>query len=189
MSTKTRLKILNSAIEVYAKKGLQNTTVRDIAQNAGIALGLLNYHFPESKNLFKVVIQHIYAIAIPQINQHPNQIPKTTIETEDRLVMIFRNNMHFFLKQNRSYYACILQAYSAATYSRSIKALNRKIYKQSIERLKTICRQNSFKLPPELYWHFLEGSLVFGFQIEISKLDDWIKAREQSLKTMYQSSI
>lgn len=53
-------KILEAASELFATKGYQNTTVRDICQKAGIYQLSINYHFGSKENLFKEVLMKTY---------------------------------------------------------------------------------------------------------------------------------
>ena len=52
----TEEKIKNAARAVFHKKGFAATRTRDIAQEAGINLALLNYYFRSKEKLFEIVI-------------------------------------------------------------------------------------------------------------------------------------
>jgi|GEM_PF-3108021 len=53
-------KIIETASEIFAEKGYQNTTVRDICQKAGAYQLSINYHFGSKENLFKEVLLKTY---------------------------------------------------------------------------------------------------------------------------------
>lgn len=53
-------KIIEAASELFATKGYQSTTVRDICQKAGIYQLSINYHYGSKENLFKEVLLHTY---------------------------------------------------------------------------------------------------------------------------------
>lgn len=53
-------KIIEAASEIFAEKGYQNTTVRDICQKAGIYQLSINYHFGSKENLFREVLIKTY---------------------------------------------------------------------------------------------------------------------------------
>lgn len=55
-----RDKILDTASEIFAEKGYQNTTVRDICQKADTYQLSINYHFGNKENLFKEVLLNTY---------------------------------------------------------------------------------------------------------------------------------
>lgn len=52
----TEQKIIAAARLVFTKKGYAATRTRDIAEEAGINLALLNYYFKSKENLFKIII-------------------------------------------------------------------------------------------------------------------------------------
>lgn len=53
----TEEKILNAARKVFSQKGFSDARTRDIAQEAGINIALLNYYFRSKDNLVKIVIE------------------------------------------------------------------------------------------------------------------------------------
>ena len=74
----TESNIKEAAKTVFLKKGFAGTKTRDIADQAGENLALINYYFRSKKNLFQLVMQEIFAefmeSSIPVFND-----PKTTI--------------------------------------------------------------------------------------------------------------
>ena len=55
---KTRSRLLNAAGSVFAKKGYEAASVRDIADAAGVPFALITFHFKTKKNLFQQTIEH-----------------------------------------------------------------------------------------------------------------------------------
>ena len=53
----TEEKILISASKVFTEKGFSGTRTRDIAEEAGINLALLNYYFRSKEKLFEQVMK------------------------------------------------------------------------------------------------------------------------------------
>jgi AcrR family transcriptional regulator len=53
-----RHQILDVALEVFAAKGFQGTSVKDIAQAADISLGLMYHYFASKDDLFLAVVEH-----------------------------------------------------------------------------------------------------------------------------------
>ena len=52
----TEQKIIKAAKSIFTQKGFAATKTRDIAEEAGINLALLNYYFGSKENLFKLVV-------------------------------------------------------------------------------------------------------------------------------------
>lgn len=57
MEITTEEKIINAARSIFTQKGFSATRTRDIAEEAGINLALLNYYFRSKKNLFRIIIE------------------------------------------------------------------------------------------------------------------------------------
>lgn len=49
---KTRIALLNSALEIFYQKGFANATLNDVAQNAGVTRGAVYWHFKNKTDLF-----------------------------------------------------------------------------------------------------------------------------------------
>ena len=55
-TAETRQKILQGAFRALSRKGYEHTTVKDIAEEAGVAQGLVNYHFKSKQGLVMAVL-------------------------------------------------------------------------------------------------------------------------------------
>ncbi len=54
-SKNTEQKIFDAATELFLEKGVDRTSVREIAAKAGINLALMNYYFRSKENLFNAI--------------------------------------------------------------------------------------------------------------------------------------
>jgi AcrR family transcriptional regulator len=75
----TEEKIKAAARKVFTQKGFAATRTRDIAEEAGINLALLNYYFRSKEKLFDIVmmekVQKLFGVLGPALND-----PETTLE-------------------------------------------------------------------------------------------------------------
>ncbi len=55
----TEQKIFDAATELFLEKGVDRTSVRDIANKAGINLALMNYYFRSKENLFDTIFSSL----------------------------------------------------------------------------------------------------------------------------------
>ena len=55
--SKTKLKIINKAVELLNEKGVANVSLMNIAKAAGMSQGNLNYHFKHKSDLMKAIHQ------------------------------------------------------------------------------------------------------------------------------------
>lgn len=92
----TEENIKEAAKVVFLKKGFAGTKTRDIAEQAGENLALINYYFRSKKNLFRIIMNEIVAefmdSMIPVFND-----PDTTVI--DKIKKIVHNYIHLFMKQ------------------------------------------------------------------------------------------
>src|SRR5205809_1098429 len=58
-STNTRGKILQAAFTVLSRQGYENTSIKDIAEEAGVAQGLVHYHFKSKQQLVLAVLAEV----------------------------------------------------------------------------------------------------------------------------------
>ena len=80
----TEEKIKEAARKVFTTKGYSATRTRDIAEEAGINIALLNYYFRSKEKLFDLVMsekaQKLFGVIAPIFNDR-----KTTLETKIEL--------------------------------------------------------------------------------------------------------
>src|SRR6478736_4462618 len=85
-SLSTEEKIKEAARKVFMRKGFSATRTRDIAEEAGINLALLNYYFRSKQKLFEEVmkekIQTLLQTVIPVLIN-----PATTLEEKMKLIV------------------------------------------------------------------------------------------------------
>jgi len=60
-SISTRDRILQAAFTVLAKQGYGNTSIKDIAEQAGVAQGLVHYHYKSKQQLVLAVLEYVCA--------------------------------------------------------------------------------------------------------------------------------
>src|SRR6478736_8171749 len=76
-STEEKIKV--AARKVFLRKGFSATRTRDIAEEAGLNLALLNYYFRSKEKLFEIImmekLQQLFGIIIPLAND-----PSTSLD-------------------------------------------------------------------------------------------------------------
>lgn len=72
VDTTTEEKIIAAARKVFTQKGYAATRTRDIAEEAGINLALLNYYFRSKERLFQKIMaekmKQLFSVLLPIIN-------------------------------------------------------------------------------------------------------------------------
>jgi AcrR family transcriptional regulator len=79
----TKKRIIETAGNIFAELGFQDTTVREICKQAGVNIAAINYHFGDKKGLYLAVLKYGKDAAF---QRHPLDImPNESSSPEDRL--------------------------------------------------------------------------------------------------------
>lgn len=91
----TEEKIKQAARVVFMKKGYAGTRTRDIAEEAGLNLALLNYYFRSKEKLFHEVmmekVQMMFSVLFPIANN-----PETSLE--EKIALLVENYINLLTK-------------------------------------------------------------------------------------------
>ena len=91
----TEQKIKEAAIKVFQKKGFAATRTRDIAQEAGLNLALINYYYRSKQNLFDLIMEE------KLITFFKNFIPvilAADVSLEEKIKLVSQNYIHLLLQ-------------------------------------------------------------------------------------------
>jgi AcrR family transcriptional regulator len=66
-SIEVRDRIIQTARELFIKKGLKGTTVRDIATSSGTNVAMVNYYFQSKGNLFETIFDESFEILVGKV--------------------------------------------------------------------------------------------------------------------------
>jgi AcrR family transcriptional regulator len=129
----TEEKIKEAAVKVFTKKGYGNARTRDIAEEAGINLALLNYYFRSKEKLFNLVmaerIDKLFGVLRPVLNDSGTSLEEK-LETiaENYITLLSANpDLPIFvlseIRNNPEQFANRLQARKMLTESVFVKQL------------------------------------------------------------------
>ncbi|HVU54352.1 MAG TPA: TetR/AcrR family transcriptional regulator [Puia sp.] len=158
----TEEKIMQAAKKLFTQKGFAATRTRDIAQEAGINLALLNYYFRSKEKLFDIVMidnfrQFIKGIAVNLLDEN------TTVEEKVRRIVTAYID---FLNNNPDLPIFIINEIRGNP-SKIAQQLNEEIApfrRQMFRQLEQAARDG--KIPPMDPFHFIAnliGLTVFPF--------------------------
>jgi AcrR family transcriptional regulator len=93
---KTEEKIRDAARKVFTRKGFAGTRTRDIAEEAGINLALLNYYFRSKQLLFDQVMlekmQQFFGTLMPVLNNVETSLESKIEEIASRYISLLSTN-------------------------------------------------------------------------------------------------
>jgi len=85
--------IINHAVELFAEKGFEGTSIRDLAARAEVNVAMVNYYFGSKEKLFEAMVQHKAAYLKGIIEELSKDNSITEIEKLDRIVESYVNKM------------------------------------------------------------------------------------------------
>lgn len=90
--TQTRQQIDRAALRLFARKGIKETTIRDIAEAAGIAEGTLYRHYKSKDELSWVLFRDNYA----ELGRHLDRVQAAEETTKDKIQSMIRYFCHVY---------------------------------------------------------------------------------------------
>ena len=91
-----RRQILNAAAKVFAEKGYQRATVKEVAALAGVAPGTIYLYFKNKRDLLLAIADQLIGQAWEQ-----TQAQMTHADAESYIAAVLENTLHF-VRQNKS---------------------------------------------------------------------------------------
>ncbi|KAA0992350.1 TetR/AcrR family transcriptional regulator [Dyadobacter aurulentus] len=86
----TEQKIKEAAVKVFTQKGYGNARTRDIAEESGINLALLNYYFRSKEKLFQIVmaerIDKLFSVLAPVLNDSSTTLEQKLEKVTDNYI-------------------------------------------------------------------------------------------------------
>jgi AcrR family transcriptional regulator len=159
-SLSTEEKFKEAARIVFTQKGYAGTKTRDIAEQAGLNLALLNYYFRSKEKLFEIVmiekVQQLFAFMAPILNNPETSLnEKIDLTAGSYIDMLLKNpDLPLFvlneIKSNPERFGKMIQANGNILHSSFVQQLAEK--KKDVN-------------PIQLFLNFL-GMMVFPFIVQ-----------------------
>lgn len=81
-----RTHIIETALDLFAKKGYEGTSIRDIAESASVNLAMVNYYFGSKEKLFENIVQYKSSVTRGVLDEILNNANLSSIEKIDSIV-------------------------------------------------------------------------------------------------------
>lgn len=79
-------RILDAVIDLLAREGISGVSMRAVAREAAVSLGLVNYHFEDKTSLIKAALRRIEAQDLALVEPDPSLAPQERLLTALRRV-------------------------------------------------------------------------------------------------------
>jgi AcrR family transcriptional regulator len=86
-SLRTRENLIDAALALFARRGFQGATTREIAKEAGVALAALPYHFQTKQALWQAAAEKIFAEFATQLARKRGSIQHLGDREQTRLML------------------------------------------------------------------------------------------------------
>lgn len=78
--------IINAAIELFAEKGFEGTSIRDLAAKADVNIAMVNYYFGSKDKLFEAIVEHKASYMRERLEEITTDKSKSDIEKIDAVI-------------------------------------------------------------------------------------------------------
>ncbi|MFZ5428259.1 MAG: CerR family C-terminal domain-containing protein [Thermodesulfobacteriota bacterium] len=129
----TKLRLLGAAGEVFAEKGFQRGTIRDICARAGTNVASVNYHFGGKSGLYEALLEHCHQEGM---RRHPPTEGLTDeSEAEEALASFIRSFLFRTLADDNPAWSTKLMAKGMGEPSPALSRLVQSSVRPNMERL------------------------------------------------------
>lgn len=163
----TQKKILNAAETLFSRDGFEQTSLRQITQEAGVNLASVNYHFGSKKALIQAVMARYLLVFMPALEAELQQAEQQHELTTEALFQRFKTPLGKLTGVNKHGPEIFLKLLGFA-YS-EIQGHLRKYTQQEfgavLQHLMALLkRANPHLSEQQMFWrlHFILGAAVFA---------------------------
>ena len=81
-----RTHIIETALDLFAKKGYEGTSIRDIAESASVNLAMVNYYFGSKEKLFENILQYKSSVTRGVLDELLHNASLSSIEKIEAII-------------------------------------------------------------------------------------------------------
>jgi AcrR family transcriptional regulator len=160
----TRTRILNAALALFRRKGFEQTTMREIAEEAGVSLGNAYYYF-ESK---EALVMAFYERAHMELPSHVTAAVAPATGLEEQLSAIINAKFAYF-SPNRAFLGALFHHAADpanplspfSTETRHIREADQQHFAQALEDSGMHVPKDLAPHLPKLLWLYQMGLILF----------------------------
>src|SRR5574344_728327 len=97
-ATITKRKIMNAATMLFAGKGFESTTTREICTAADVNLSMISYYFKTKEGLYASIIESVLKYGIKYMQLELNQAENLSNMTKTEKINLFKNLLRKFIE-------------------------------------------------------------------------------------------
>lgn len=181
-SARSRNQILDAALKLFSHRGYGATSVRDIAEAAGVSKGNVYHHFPDKETIFRALLdQYFDAMSTPQFpfnralatGTFPENLEnlgraarETVKEYRDHVALIYVDVVEFDGSHVRKFYAEM-----ATRFETFIKAhgMEEELKAKLQDGLSPVA---AVMLATRIFYNYFSIEIIFGVKEHFGKETD-----------------
>src|SRR5665648_162006 len=135
VSDRRRSQIIDAAIRVFARRGVSEARMDDIAAEAGVSKGLLYWYFASREMIVAAIAEVLFGGELDAIDELPSE-DQTAREWFDRFLDVFIEGLHGPLDVS----PVIYEFYALATRDHTVNEVMQGYTRRSIDLMEPIVR-------------------------------------------------
>jgi AcrR family transcriptional regulator len=183
-SERSRSQILDSALKLFSHRGYGATSVRDIAEEAGLSKGNVYHHFPDKESIFRALLdQYFQAMTLPDFpfNQalangtFPDNLEEmgiaareTVRQYREHVALIYVDVVEFDGSHVRKFYEEMAERFDSFMKTHG---LEEKLKEKLADGLSPI---SAVMLATRIFYNYFSIEIIFGVKDHFGKGTDQV---------------
>jgi len=181
-SERSRALILDTALKLFAHRGYGATSVRDIADAAGVSKGNVYHHFPDKESVFRALLDRYFsamstpefpfnrALATGTFPENLEQMGRAARETvkdyRDYVALIYVDVVEFDGSHIRKFYADMAKRFDAFIKSHGMEEPLREKLQDGLSPISAVM------LATRIFYNYFSIEIIFGVKDHFGKNTD-----------------
>lgn len=181
-SERSRALILDTALKLFAHRGYGATSVRDIAEEAGLSKGNVYHHFPDKESIFRALLDRYFdamstpdfpfnrALATGTFPDNLEEMGRAARETvkayRDYVALIYVDVVEFDGSHIRKFYAEMAKRFESFMKAHGMEAELRGKLQDGLSPLSAVM------LATRIFYNYFSIEIIFGVKDHFGKHTD-----------------
>jgi AcrR family transcriptional regulator len=181
-SERSRAQILDTALKLFAHRGYGATSVRDIAEEAGLSKGNVYHHFPDKESIFRALLDRYFdamstpdfpfnrALAAGTFPENLEQMGRAARETvkayRDYVALIYVDVVEFDGSHIRKFYADMAKRFETFMKQHGMEEELRVKLQDGLSPISAVM------LAMRIFYNYFSIEIIFGVKDHFGKHTD-----------------
>jgi len=161
-------KIMSAALEEFSRKGFTGSSMRNIAENAGVAIGNVYRYFPGKDELFNEIMHPVYEKIMYELENLKNQGTSYTVFVLESIV----NNIMQLLKDYKIQIMILVDNCKGTRYAHTKEDIILFAENAIRDNLLPLLNKKGIEVKDNFIFYVMASTFIEGFIIILRKYDD-----------------